>query len=206
MAGLLGLLLALPARAVAQKHVERTLLEPEIRAIAIDARQCFALDLVAADTDAVTLEADMEGEYQSDVLVRSERLGNTLYISTAFSPAFHLPNDKLGAHKVLSVRLRVTVPEYQRVQVDANECRLTTAGIFRKLEVRLREGGCRLAHEAENTEVTTFSAPIEVTASGGRVRAESGHGSVVLDSMPGGPARYHLRSTHGNITVRRIRG
>lgn len=68
---------------LAQKRVVKTLLEPEIRDIAIDGSQCFAISLETAPTNRVTVEASMEGEYQSEVVVQVENAGSTLKIGRA---------------------------------------------------------------------------------------------------------------------------
>ncbi|MBC2838013.1 hypothetical protein [Robiginitalea sp. SC105] len=187
--------------AFAQKRVSRTLLDPEVRSIAIDGSQCFAISLETAPTDEVTVEASMEGEYRSEVLVQTETLGGTLLISTGLSPAFDLPNDKLGAHKVLSVRLRIVLPEDQRVTLSAGRCQVETSGHYEELQVRINEGGCRLDHRAATTRVRTFSAPITARIAEGEVLAESRHGRVQIDPIPAGNSRFMLSSNSGDIQV-----
>lgn len=185
----------------AQKRVVKTLLEPEIRDIAIDGSQCFAISLETARTDRVTVEASMEGEYQSEVVVQTENAGSTLMIRTGFTPGFDYPNDKLGAHKVLSVRLRVVLPEGQRVRLTAGRCQVEAAGRYDSLDVHIESGGCRMEHRATTTRVRTFSAPITARVRAGEVSAESRHGRVRVDPIPEGIPSYELKSHLGDIRV-----
>jgi hypothetical protein len=186
-----------------QKRVKKTLLDPSVASVVIDGSQCFYISLETAETREVLVEAEMEGEYQSEVVVVTETLGNTLRISTGFVPSFQIPNDKLSAHKVLSVKLRVVLPRYQRVSLAAGSCRVETAGIFRDLKIHIADGGCLLGHTAEHTEVTTASAPITAWIGRGVVEAHSRYGLVQLEPIPPGDPEFVFRSTRGDIKVSR---
>lgn len=200
-----GLLLTVAlTHAYAQKRVSKVLLQPHISAIVIDGEQCFEIAVTTAASDQVTVEAEMEGEYQGEVLVRTETLGNTLHIGTGFSPVFELPNDKLGAHKVLSVRLKVTMPGQQRVTINGQFAAIETHGQFREVTIRASEGSCSLHHQAEQTRVETQGADIRVYTVRAVVEAFSRHGQVELDSMPPGDHRITLHSQNGDIRVTRV--
>lgn len=186
-----------------QKRVTKALLDPAVESVVIDGSQCYQLYLETADTDQVLVEAEMDGEYQNEVLVFAETLGNTLRIGTGLSPAFEMPNDKLGAHKVLAVKLRVVLPAHQRVRFDAGNCRVETQGTFRNLKIHIAGGGILLAHSGEQTEVITASAPIRAKISQGLVEAHSRYGQVALEPIPPGSARYIFNSTTGDIWVSR---
>ncbi|WP_445386638.1 hypothetical protein ACT6NV_07505 [Robiginitalea sp. IMCC44478] len=188
--------------AYSQKKVVKTLLSPEISSIRIDGQQCFSIELKTADVPEVVVQALMEGEYQRQVLLLAEKQANTLVISTGFSPDFELPNDKLGAHKVLSIRLEVTVPNYQNVDVYAGSCSVETSGQFQNLSIALNDGQCKLSHTAENTQVRTQSAKITAAVASGVIAAKSRYGRVEIANIPAGDSRFTLNSTEGDILVR----
>ncbi len=203
-APLLGLTVALLLAATGargQVSISKTLLDPEVHAIVIDGQQCFDIRLETAPTREVTVEARMEGEYETDVLVRTERMGNTLFIGTGPAPGFHFPNDKLGAHKVVSVKLRVIMPEHQMVSVHAGQCQVRTSGIYRELTVRINDGGCRLEHRAERTDVRTLTAAITARVEDGSIEASSRYGEVHIDPVPAGTPQVLLQTTRGDIRV-----
>ena len=199
--GLVVALLLAASAASGQVTVSKTLLDPEVDAIVIDGRQCFDIGLETAPTREVSVEARMEGEYEADILVRTERMGNTLFIGTGLAPGFQFPNDKLGAHKVVSIRLRVVLPEHQKVSVHAGQCQVRTSGVYRELTVRVNDGGCLLEHQAEHTDVRTLSAPITARVEDGIIEASSRYGEVHLDPVPAGTPRLLLRTTRGDIRV-----
>lgn len=199
----LGVALLTATPLLAQKRVSKTLLQPHISSIVIDGQQCFDIRVEAVPSDQVVVRAEMEGEYQGDVLVQTETLGNTLHISTVPSPAFQWPNDKLGAHKVLSIRLHVSLPEFQQVRINGAFASLSTQGRFREVDIHLQDGQCELRHQSETTRVTTDAADIYAWVSEGVVETSSRHGRVEVDSLPPGDSRLSLRTRHGDITVRR---
>ena len=199
--GLAVVLLLAVTGALGQVRSSKTLLDPEVHDIVIDGRQCFDIRLETAPTREVSVEARMEGEYEEDLLVWTERMGNTLFISTGPAPGFHFPNDKLGAHKVVSVRLRVVLPEHQSVSVHAGQCQVRTKGVYRELSVRINDGGCRLEHYAEITEVRTLTAPITARVEDGIIEASSRYGEVHIDPIPAGTPRVLLQTMRGDIRV-----
>lgn len=187
-----------------QKQLTKTLLSPGIQAINVDAALSYKLELQTGDTQEVIVEARMEGEYSSDLLVLFRESGKTLFIETRLSPNFKMPNDKLGAHKVISIYLKVTLPAFQDVFVSAASCQIATSGTYKNLEVVFNDGGCRLAHRAENTEVRTGSAPITAYLFSGIVQAESKFGKVRIDPLPPGDHHLKLQSIQGDISVKSL--
>jgi hypothetical protein len=190
-----------PCHLSGQKQVTKTLLNPGIHAISIDGTLAYSMELETGKAEEVVVEARMEGEYGSDLMVLFRESGSTLFIETRFGPNFEMPNDKLGAHKVISVRLKVTLPEHQDVFLNAASCQVVTSGVFRNLEIVFNDGGCSLSHKAENTEVKTGSAPITAQLESGVVEARSRYGTVRLDPIPAGDHHVKLFSTWGDIAV-----
>ena len=184
-----------------QKQVTKPLINSGIRAISIDVTRAYEIQLLTGEAQEVMVEARMEGEYSSDLLVLFKESGSTLFIETPFSPNFEMPNDKLSAHKVISVKLKIILPEYQNVFLNASSCQVSTSGVFRNLDIVLNDGGCNLTHKAENTEVTTGSAPINAHLESGVIEADSKYGKVLMEPIPIGDHHLKLYSTRGDISV-----
>ncbi|MCO5724459.1 hypothetical protein [Robiginitalea marina] len=193
--------LLVPARAYPQKVLTKTLLNPGISSISINGDLCYEVILETEDTQEVTVEARMEGEYGKDLLVLFREVGSTLFVTTRFGPEFELPNDKLGAHKVISVRMKVTVPRGESVMLNAQTCQVVTSGHYQDLKIAFNDGSCHLGHTALNSEVRTASAPIYANICRGDVDARSAYGEVFLQPIPSGDHHLHLLSNSGNITV-----
>ena len=184
-----------------QKRVTKTLVNPEISSINIDGNLCYRIVLETADTKEVSVEARMDGEYEKGLLVNFREAGKTLYLETRFSPEFRFPNDKLGAHKVVSVSMKITLPYDQRISLTARSCEVSTTGRYRDVKIVFNDGLCDLNHSAENTEVRTGKAPIVAHLNSGVVEAESRYGRVRMEPIPEGDHHLTLYSTQGDITV-----
>lgn len=185
----------------AQKRVSKELLDPVVESIVVEGEQCYRILLETADTREVHIAAEMEGEYQEALLIQSEVLGNTLRISTGFAPDFELPNDKLGAHKVFSVDLRIVLPRYQRVTLFAGNGQVAVRGRYRTFKARMDGGNIRLEHLAERTDIRTRTAGIDAQISHGTITADSRYGRVEIGDVPAGGPSYQLQSNQGNIRV-----
>jgi hypothetical protein len=186
---------------VGQKQLTKTLLNPGINSISIDGTLSYKMELETGSSEEVSVEARMEGEYSPDLMVLFRESGTTLFIETRFSPNFEMPNDKLGAHKVISVSLKVTVPEHLNVYLHALSCQVGTSGIYKNLEIVFNDGGCNLSHRAENTEVLTGTAPITAYLESGVIDASSRYGKIRIDPLPSGDHHLKLKSTRGDISV-----
>lgn len=176
-------------------------MDATVNSVIITGEQCFEVEIGTVPTQEVSVEADMEGEYQNDVFILMETIGNTLRIGTDFTPNFEQPNDKLSAHKVLSVRLKILLPEHLRVSLVAGDCQVSTTGNYRELDVKIAGGGCTLKHKAEKTAVNTISGFITAEISSGQANVYSGYGEVNLGPIPRGNAQYDLKSVRGAIRV-----
>lgn len=184
-----------------QNRLAKSLLNPGIHSISIDGSLCYRIVIETTNEPEVSVEAQMEGEYGKDLVVLFREAGNTLFIEPRFRPEFQLPNDKLGAHKVVSISMHVALPPGQDVMLTGSTCEIETSGTFRDLGIVFNDGSCLLGHSAENTRVRTNSASIHATVGAGMVEATSGFGKVSLDPIPRGDHHMQLVSTTGNISV-----
>lgn len=182
-----------------QKLVRKAFVGPRTETIQIDSRFCYRIDLKTANTDEVRVSASMEGEYAKDLLVTITENGTTVQIGADFQPLFTDPNDKLSAHKVVSIALQVTVPEYKRVVLFGTNSNVYVAGNYESLKITLSEGMCRLDNVSETVEVTTQKGDIWLTASNGDIKAESAYGHIVKENIPFGDHQFTLKTVEGNI-------
>ena len=200
---LLFLIAAATGQLHAQKTVSQVVLEPEIKRLLIQGEDCYRIRILTQQSREVRLEAEMQGEYQEALVVRTEKLGATLRVGTEYAPGFNLPNDKLGAHKVFSVDLMVIVPEDIEIIVNARNCELRTTGWLQSLEATLDSGMCILEHQGETTTVRTRRAGIEAYIKRGTIAASSQFGPTEIEDIPSGPQTYRFESTHGGIIIKR---
>ncbi|MDF0715035.1 hypothetical protein PY092_02645 [Muricauda sp. 334s03] len=179
--------------------VKKAFIGPRTETIQIDAQYCYRIDLKTAPTDEVHVSASMEGEYAKDLLISIEQNGTTALISADFQPLFVNPNDKLSAHKVVSIALEITVPEYKNVDVFGTNTNLYATGIYEDLNVTLSDGRCTLENVAESVQVTTQKGDILLTVPSGAIDAESAYGNVKKEAIPFGYNQFVLKTIEGDI-------
>ncbi len=188
----------------AQKIVKKTIINPKIEAITLDVTNSFELSVETAPGNKIMIEAAIDGEYSNDLLVNVKESGNTLLVNTEFQPNFKKPNDKLSAHKVISIALKVLLPERKRVTIFGTVCNVTAKGSYGKLKITLSEGRCHLESISGTAEAATLSGTISVLARNAEIKATSKYGRVGRNQIPLGDTFYDVSSVTGDILLDKI--
>lgn len=189
-----------------QKLIKKGVLSPATEFIQIDAEHCYQVTLRTSNkSNEIQVEANIEGEYAPDILVKMEEIGTTMVISAGFQPNFTNPNDKLSAHKVISIELDITVPEYKNVAVFGTHSRVDATGDYSALSVKLDSGTCTLNDVTESIVVKTQKGDINVFASEGRFSANSSYGKVNKEFIPNGDTTYNLNTVEGTILLKKTK-
>ncbi|MBT8178948.1 MAG: DUF4097 domain-containing protein [Eudoraea sp.] len=188
-----------------QKAINKTYPASLDTRIQIDTDKCYLAEISAYEGEAVIVEARMDGEYAEALSINITEEGKTLWIGTAFNPDFVFPNDKLSAHKVVSISLSIRIPAYRDVQVFGSSCNVMLSGAFNEVDVVLNDGSCTLDQVARNVKVNTQSGHIRLNSLQGAVKAISHYGRVLQEEIPQGEKRYDLETVSGDITLQRTR-
>ena len=120
-------------------------------------------------------------------------------------PLFINPNDKLSAHKVVSIALEVTVPAYKSVDVFGTNTNLYASGAYRELNVALSDGRCTLENISESVQVTTQKGDIVLSTASGNIVAESVYGNLSKESIPSGDNQFVLKTIEGDIILKKTK-
>lgn len=185
----------------AQKLVEKTIINPSSKHVLIDGTNCFQLLLNTHQSPQVKVEATIEGEYAKDLAVKVEENGDTILISADFLPTFHDHNDKLSAHKVISIALKITLPEYMMVALHGTTTNVYAKGKYTDLSIILSDGNCTLNHVLEKATVKTQTGEIFVSGAKGQIFTKNTYGKVVKGWVPKGENVYRLETIEGLITI-----
>ncbi|WP_146129820.1 hypothetical protein [Flagellimonas meridianipacifica] len=185
--------------------MKKTLVDSHVSRIVIDVKNCYQVNLETTSSDELRINASMEGEYSTDLVVNLETEGKSILVSTGFHPNFIFPNDKLSAHKVISIALHIEVPEYKEVVVYGTNSHVEAKGDYRKLTVRLSDGDCKIVDVGETVDVTTQKGDIWLSTASGVVEAASDYGKVFNKDFPKGDKHYMLQSKEGNIYLNKTK-
>ena len=184
-----------------QKLVEKELINPETKFVEINTANCFKVTMATHPGKQLKIEASLEGEYAKDLSIALEEQGSNIRIAADFLPSFNAPNDKLSAHKVISISLSVTLPDYMQVKVYGTHSNVYASGRYRDLSVTLSNGHCTLNKISENVMVKTQKGAIIVNDAMGSVDAKSEYGKVLKGRMKNGHSHFNLHSVEGDILV-----
>ena len=188
----------------AQKVIRNTIVDPTISMISIDASNSFEIEMVTHTENEMMIEAAIEGEYQDDLQLKIDFEGTTINVGAGFDSNFKNPNDKLSAHKVISIALKILLPEYKNVVVFGKECNVNISGNYKLLKVNLDDGLCALNSVSEKAMITTQSGNITVNSSEAKIVADSKYGKVTGDTFEVGENQYILSTITGNIVLNRV--
>jgi len=185
----------------AQKVVKKTIINPDITSVQIDARNCFLIKMQASRAEELLVEAIIDGEYKNDLILNLKEEGSSIFLSAGFSPNFKNPNDKLSAHKVISIELLISLPDGQNVQVDGTSCNVIATGEYEHLKITLNDGNCTLNEVSEMVTVKTQSGEINVHSSKAKINAVSKFGKVRKNDIPHGNNIFTLTTITGDINL-----
>lgn len=188
----------------AQKVVKKSIINTSISAIQIDASNCFDINIENTDSDILIVSAIIDGEYKNDLVLNVKEEGTTVLVSAGFQPNFKNPNDKLSAHKVVSIALNIRVPKYKNVIVFGTSCNVAVNGIYEKLKVTLNDGTCSFFNVYGSVGVSTQSGNILIESEAATIDCKSKYGIVDGELIPNNENQYYLRTITGDILLNRI--
>ncbi len=186
-----------------QKVIRKAVINPGISFFEIDTENCYRVEITTSDTQELRVQAVLDGEYGKDLLVRVEEEGSTARVSAGFQPNFVAPNDKLSAHKLVSISLVISLPAQHRVLVSGTGSDVSISGSYSDLQVILNDGRCLLNAVGEKITVHTRSGDIILRHARGSVTARSKYGKVFREPFPEGGSFYTLETVTGDIELRK---
>ncbi len=174
-----------------------------IESISIDSDEIFQIRLISSKTDKIRIYTIIEGETFETSLLHSKLTEDQLEITTGRTPDFVPFNDKLSAHKILSIVLEITIPEGLTIDIYSALASVELTGRYDVLRINLDRGGCQLLdfRFRESVQISTISGNIFVDTIGAKILAQSRNGNVVISNSIQGNRIMQLKSIHGDITV-----
>jgi len=187
----------------AQKMVKKSVHKPDTSSILIDADNCFKVEITTTLSKEIVVEALIDGEYKNDLVIKIEEVGPSIEISTGFQPNFIKPNDKLSAHKVISISLKVQLPENMNVHLFGSNTNVYAKGSYKDLKVTLDDGTCNFQSINGITHALTRSGDIYVYSKGATIETKNSFGSTEIGNIPKGADYFNLVTTTGNIYLKK---
>ena len=185
----------------AQKATNKSFSSKGISALVIDGNMVFKMHIETAKTQTISIQSLAEGEYSEEVVLITQIKNNMLYISSKFQPLFVGDNDKLSAHKVISVEHKLVIPEQLNLSISSSLASVFLYGNYNQVTTELINGSFLAKNFQGNLLVNTIHGDIKVETNQATAEVSSKHGKVDQAVLGNGNNQIILNSINGNITV-----
>lgn len=185
-----------------QKQILNTLDSEAVKGIFIDSDEVFEVFVKATESSDFSVSAEVEGETFETLKLNTEVKNGLWHIETGRSLGFRNIDDKLAAHKVLSVVLFIEIPKNKEVWVESNLASVQLTGSFSQINLNLSGGGCVLKDFRGSGIVNTLRGNITAEVLNTKVSAQSRNGNVSLEEVAAENGSLSLKSIDGDISVR----
>jgi hypothetical protein len=189
---------------IAQKVVKKSIVDSAITSFQIDVSNCFQVQINTGDSDEIIVKATIDGEYKKDLVLNVREEGKSVFVNAGFRQDFENPNDKLSAHKVVSIALDIQLPEYINVRIFGTSANVTNTAVYEDLKITLNDGTTYLNQVEGKVEVTSQSGNIFVESESAEIYSKSKYGVIDGELIPTGNNKYVLNTVTGNIRLKRI--
>ena len=188
--------------AISQKILEKQLDALKIERVVIASDMINLLSIASEKTDQIRIITKITGENSENVAVSTSEEDNILTIGTGYTPYFEAENDKLAAHKVISVEMLLTIPDFLIVEVETRIASVDVTGNYDVFRATLEYGNCELNSFLGHAMIKTLHGNILVYARenvSGRVFSNKGD---VINYLPGrGKYTIIAESRDGDISL-----
>ncbi|MDT0689747.1 hypothetical protein RM549_08125 [Salegentibacter sp. F188] len=189
----------------AQKDTREIFDASDIHKIEIYADEVYKISLYTSGTEEIKISTHSEGEYYNNIFLVTEVEKQTLKLSSRFPKALTGGYDKLSAHKIISMEIKLEVPENIQVFISSNLASVEAGGSFKYLFADLKDGYCRLLSFKGKATVNTYKGNIYVETTPVNVQAKSRNGIVYVQPGIRGTNLLKLKSINGDIRVLRTK-
>ena len=186
----------------AQKVIEKEFSSEEIYKLSIVDDAIFKIEIQSSENSTIKISAHISGENSESIIIEEKIVDGILSLKTGFAPFFSLENDKLAAHKVMAIELKITVPSTISVEIKSKLASVFANGTYKNLAVSIENSNCDLQNFSGNAHLKTISGNITViannTVSG---IAVSRNGIVKNELFKNGKFLVEAESINGSISL-----
>lgn len=185
-----------------QKTLQKTWDAGAIHALEIDASGVYSVSITSEMNAAIVLYATVEGETFENVLISASEAKGILFLSLGYTPYFTAENDKLAAHKVMAVEMKLVIPEGMKVSVRSDIGSVMATGRFSAFNALLENGNCTLKDFHGNADLYSGPGAILVHARGNVSGSATSKRGAIQNELPE-KGEYHIsaKTNEGPITL-----
>lgn len=155
--------------------------------------------------DTLSIKMFQDGEYAPYLQLKIVREKDELSVYNQKNLSFPDFDDKLSAHKIISQEAFISLPNKMAVYFESNTSNLGTTGKFKNLTVELLNGDANLTAFDGNAKIYCANGNIHAFVKSGLIRAETQAGNFVTEKIPESKNLIFLKTSSGNIDVRKTK-
>lgn len=155
--------------------------------------------------DTLSIKMFQDGEYAPYLQLKIVREKDELNVYNQKNLIFPNYDDKLSAHKIIVQEAVIELPENINVYFESNTGNLSTSGKFENLTAQLLNGDVNLYAFDGNAKIYCANGNIHAFVISGLVRAETQAGNFVSEKIPEAKNLIFLKTSSGNIDVRKTK-
>jgi hypothetical protein len=187
----------------AQRETIQTFDASSIKEVIIEVDEVFNVEIETANTPVIKLSTLSEGEYLNEIVIQTQQDLHSFQLNSQYREILTSGFDKLSAHKVYAVHLKLVIPKNLNVIVISNIASLNAVGNFKKLEAELKSGACRLIDFSGQALINTFQGNVYVETTTANVKATTNHGNLQIDEKLSFGSLIEIKSIYGDVEVRK---
>ncbi len=185
----------------AQKVSKKELQAGTISTVKINANNSFRIYVETAAVSTISVKTLMEGENSEQLVLSNQTKNDTLFVSTAYQPLFKAKDDKLSAHKVISIEYHIILPKGLNLNIASDIGSVYLKGEYEHVFTELLSGHFSAIEFTGSAVVNTIQGDITVVSNYATVNAHTKHGKVKLDKLELGANTLLLNSINGDIHI-----
>ncbi|RAJ12151.1 hypothetical protein [Olleya aquimaris] len=201
---LIVLLFFISVSLCAQKTTEKSWSAKTINTLTIDGNNIFKIKVSNNDSNTISLKVKIEGEYAEQLVILDSLSEDKITISSSFQPLFIRDNDKLSAHKVLSVEYELTVPKHVNLNIKSDIASVQIAGHYPSVFIELNQGNCDLKQFIGNATINTIEGHITIETNNAKIEAFTKTGTKHIKQFKYANHQISCHTINGNIKVSKI--
>lgn len=185
----------------AQKIIEKEMDVIDISTIVISGNTIFNINLGTKPINQIYLTLNVEGENNEQIVLKATREHDTVFVDSDYQPLFNVPDDKLSAHKKISIELNMIVPEDIDIIVKSDIGSVQVQGIYKSIFAELVSGNFKAYDFSSDLLVNTIHGNIYVETNNAKLHLNTKKGKIYQESLDSGKQQISLNSINGNIRV-----
>lgn len=185
----------------AQKQIMKQFDGSQLSTVSISGNTMFKISISTKKENNINLILQVRGENNEQVVLQTHIKRDTLFVESAYQPLFIKPDDKLSAHKKISIELTIFVPEQFNIGITSDIASVYATGNYNYFMTELLNGHFTATGFSGVLLVNTIHGNISLETDAAQLKLQTKNGIIQQEKISIGKNSISLHSINGNISV-----